>query len=129
MDGQCRFFNPPPACPLMAFDHQRTGAGEVRVQLFRGFNGYAQWIPCFRSSRHTIFSLVASRLSFHLGDLRTSIRMSNPMNSWILIASFRLSPCIVESQTRKDLAASLSDLPSMMHSITALSRSDDPETV
>ena len=102
----------------MAFDHQRTGAGEER-----GF--VVQWL---RSCRQFSFSRLVMRSSFHLGDLRTSIRMSDPKNVWILTARFLLSPCIVESQTRKDLAASLSDLPSMMHSITALSRSDNLET-
>ena len=34
---------PPPACPLMAFDHQRTGAGEARSSIVPGM----QWIQPF----------------------------------------------------------------------------------
>jgi len=33
-------FNSPPACPLTCLNGQRTGAGEVGVQLFRGCNGF-----------------------------------------------------------------------------------------
>ena len=57
-------------------------------------------------------SRLAARSSFQRGSFLTWTRMSLPMKSWILIASFRLSPCIVESQTLNRLAAFLSDLPS-----------------
>ena len=86
--------------------------------------GVVQWARrCLQAN----LSRLVMRSSFHLGDLRTSIRMSDPKNVWILTASFRLSPCIVESQTLKDLATFLRDLPSTRQLIAALSRSVNAE--